>query len=161
MNPKLIKSFFEKIEKTKSCWNWKAYISPNGYGRINYYDGKRVKVFMAHRVSYEIHKGSIPKGLVIDHLCRNRACVNPDHLEAVDLKTNIFRGVGASAQNVKKTHCPKGHPYNYINPKNKERRCTICEYKHKKAWADRNSERERERKRNYWHKRGKFLDNNK
>jgi hypothetical protein len=69
------------------CWLWKRHINGTGYGMVR--DGK---LRLAHRVYYERAKGPIPEGLTLDHLCRQRHCVNPDHLEAVTLKENIRRG---------------------------------------------------------------------
>jgi len=87
------------------CWNWTGHVNAAGYGKlcIDY------KMRRAHRVTYELFKGAIPSGLVIDHLCRNRKCVNPDHLEAVPLKENVLRGEGLSALNSRKTVCVRGH----------------------------------------------------
>lgn len=65
---------------------------------------------MAHRFAYELIRGKIPEGLDIDHLCRNRQCVNPEHMEPVTPRENTIRGDTIPAHNLKKTHCPKGHP---------------------------------------------------
>ena len=120
-----IEDFEYKIIKTGNCWEWKGYIKSNGYGQF-YKNGKTV---LAHRATYEQNKGKIPGGFDLDHLCRNRGCVNPDHLEVVTRKENLVRGVGLIAQNVKKTHCPKGHEYSgdnlYYDTKNC-RRCREC-----------------------------------
>lgn len=91
----------ELIDKTEGCWLWLGTITPNGYG-IYHYKGTRQS---AHRAVYETKVGPIPEGFVIDHLCRNRACVNPDHLEPVTQKTNVNRG----NQMILKTHCIRGH----------------------------------------------------
>lgn len=64
---------------------------------------------MAHRLAYSDIHGEIPKPLVVDHLCRNRRCVNPDHMEVVDIRTNVMRGEGAGAKHSRKTHCQHGH----------------------------------------------------
>jgi DNA-binding XRE family transcriptional regulator len=85
---------------------------------------------MAHRYSYELHKGLIPDGLTIDHLCKIRHCVNPQHLEVVTYQENNHRGNGMSGCHFRATHCPKGHPYSgdnlYVRPDGKGRGCKIC-----------------------------------
>lgn len=107
------------------CWNWTGYKSPKGYA-LTRFDGTTKK---AHRVIYELLKGPIPEGLQPDHLCRNRGCVNPDHIEPVTHRTNVLRGIGLTAQNAKKTHCQNGHPLSgenlYVTP-NGRRQCQVC-----------------------------------
>jgi hypothetical protein len=90
------KRFLSKVEKTDTCWNWGAYVAPDGYGKFGVTTAPNTKKIMyAHRFGYELFKGKIPEGLVIDHLCRNRKCVNPKHLEAVDGYTNSIRGANS------------------------------------------------------------------
>lgn len=90
---------------TNGCWQWTGSVHPNTcYGRVFGPDGGQ-----AHRLVYEQLIGSIPEGLVIDHLCRNRSCVNPAHLEVVTSRVNTLRGFGVSATNARKTHCLYGH----------------------------------------------------
>lgn len=89
------------------CWLWTASLDGAGYSKIRV-DGR---LFNAHRWYYEMINGPIPKGLQLDHLCRVRRCVNPDHLEPVTQQENIRRGEGIGVINARKTHCPKGHPY--------------------------------------------------
>lgn len=101
----IVKRFTTKILPNTSCWEWDGAILKNGYGQLK---GVK-KVEYAHRIAYALFYGPVPDGLVIDHLCRNRGCVNPLHLEAVSNKENLLRGIGFSAKNAKKTHCPKGH----------------------------------------------------
>jgi len=119
--------FWEKVDKTSSCWNWTAYKNKDGYGRFGV---KSSSPIAAHRFSYELHKGKIPKGLTIDHLCRNRKCVNPDHLEIVTQRENTLRGNGVGVINARKTHCKRGHEYTpentLIRNDNGGRRCRIC-----------------------------------
>lgn len=108
-----------------NCWVWKGVIAYDGYG-VAKVDNKR---YRAHRLVYETFKAPIPDGLVIDHLCRNRACCNPDHLEPVTTRVNILRGVGPSALAAVKTACAKGHPFagsNLIIRSNGQRACRIC-----------------------------------
>jgi hypothetical protein len=94
------------------CIMWGGSIDIKGYGRIHVGRGKYVK---AHRVIYVGVHGPIPDSLVIDHLCRNPACVNPQHLEAVTSQVNILRGTGVAAVNARKTHCIHGHEFNKKN----------------------------------------------
>jgi hypothetical protein len=70
------------------CWVWRKATDPNGYGRF-WFDGRMLG---AHRVSYQLLVGPVPEGLDLDHLCRNRRCVNPSHLEPVTRRTNLVRG---------------------------------------------------------------------
>ena len=86
INHEVIQRFFKKVEKTPKCWNWTGCLV-NGYGQ--FFLGKKQ---YAHRISYSILHGEIPKGKCLDHLCRNRKCVNPNHLEPVSYKENIIRG---------------------------------------------------------------------
>ena len=89
------------------CWEWGGSRHFLGYGEFRW-AGRKGK---AHRFAYEWFVGAIPTGLELDHLCRERSCVNPDHLEAVTHRENVLRGEGLAAKNILKTHCPRGHPY--------------------------------------------------
>lgn len=123
--------FWEKVNKNPGCgcWEWIGGRSGVGYGI--FMDGDGV-LKGAHRVSFTMHKGDIPNGLDLDHLCRVRHCVNPAHLEPVTRRENINRGIVAEvhrARFAKITHCPSGHPYagdNLTFGTKGDRRCKAC-----------------------------------
>ena len=113
-----------EVDDETGCWKWVAGIFPNGYGQMSV-SGSGVG---AHRVSYEAHKGRIPPGLVLDHLCRNKRCVNPDHLEAVTNEINSRRG-NLGLEKRRQTHCARGHGFvgrNVIIRDNGTRKCREC-----------------------------------
>ncbi len=113
----------QNIEKDESsgCWNWTASRDTNGYGHLR----SRSATLQAHRVMWEIHRGPIPAGLEVDHLCRNRACVNPDHLEPVTPAENKRR----AGRRLRTGACHRGHamtPENtYVSPRGREN-CREC-----------------------------------
>lgn len=96
------------------CWEWTGALS-DGYGYFKRAVGLEPRMVKAHRYAYTYLLGEIPEGLVLDHLCRNRKCVNPLHLEPVTNEENILRGESGPARNARKTHCPQGHPYDELN----------------------------------------------
>jgi len=119
----LASSFWPFVQKTENCWFWVGHIH-GGYGRVSV---KGVRI-MAHRVALKLCGINIPSGLVTDHLCRNKNCVNPEHLEVVESKVNILRGYGAPAVNARKTHCLRGHELNRENiyESGNGRQCKRC-----------------------------------
>lgn len=121
-----VERFWGKVEKTDACWNWKAGISASTYP-IFWFDGKQR---LAHRIAYEITNGEISKGMVIDHLCSNRLCVRPDHLDPVTQRENIKRSSNHVAKKILQTHCINNHPFDKKNTYswNGHRTCRICRY---------------------------------
>ena len=112
------------------CWEWRGVVNKKGYSQI-LWEGKTVRV---HSLVYRLLNGPLPPGLVPDHLCRVKHCVNPAHLEPVTNRENTLRGTSPSAHNAKKTHCSRGnHPLNGANLRIKQgkygplRACRTCE----------------------------------
>lgn len=116
---------FERSYKiiSNGCWQWNKSLC-DGYGEFRV--AHPVKRWKAHRFAYLLYKGELPEFL--DHLCRNRGCVNPDHLEGVTKRENILRGVGITAKQARQTHCKRGHEFNEINTYKKKdgRECRTC-----------------------------------
>jgi hypothetical protein len=136
--------FWEKVEKTPTCWNWTASTQRDGYGVFET-RGTQHRSRHTHRIVYELLVGPIPDGMELDHLCRNRACCNPAHLEPVPHGENCVRGVGFGGINARKTHCASGHPYDgdnlYIHPDG-SRRCRACDRERARAqWRRRSEDR--------------------
>lgn len=106
------------------CWLWTGTVNQNGYGTISTRRERSCRTSKAHRIAYELLVGSIPEGLDLDHKCRVRRCVNPEHLEAVTRKENIGRGLRGA-----RVFCPQGHPYspdNVLWRKNGAAKTRIC-----------------------------------
>lgn len=122
--------FWAKVDITDTCWNWKAYRNSDGYGTF----GFKGTVKLAHRVSLMLCGLTIPKGMVIDHLCRNTGCVRPSHLEVVSNKTNVVR---SCAFRKPKTSCRNGHKYSHRNNRG-DQVCRTCAVKATKLWRKRN-----------------------
>lgn len=138
MDNKYAERFWDRVEKTDTgCWN-AARLDSKGYGKL--WDGEKYQ--LAHRVSYELISGSIPDGLDLDHLCRNPACVNPDHLEPVTRRVNLLRGEGFAGVNARKTHCNRGHEFTPENTRMQHRkrglpgrRCKTCDRNRQRAYT--------------------------
>lgn len=123
---------YTEPEPNSGCWLWSG-ATTGEYGTL-WANGR---YYGAHRLAYEMFIGPIPDGLHIDHLCRVRYCVNPDHLEPVTMRENNLRGVGAPAQNARKTRCLKGHAFDAVNthvrPGDGGRECRQCKRERQRA----------------------------
>lgn len=130
--------FWRKVDKAgpNGCWTWTAACNENGYGQFNLSTaepiraGARTSRVMAYRYAYELLIGPIPGKMQIDHLCRNRGCVNPEHLEPVTARVNVLRGDTFVAAQAAQTHCLRGHEF---TPENtwtargtRKRNCRTC-----------------------------------
>jgi hypothetical protein len=127
--------FWANVEKTAACWWWRGTLNPDGYGRFHL-EGEQ----LAHRIAYRLTLGPIPAGRCLDHLCRNRACVNPAHVEATTLQVNILRGAGRAAREARATHCLRGHPFDETNTlirKDGGRFCRACGRVRGRAYRER------------------------
>lgn len=126
MSLPVLERIIQRTDRTTSdCWLWTRSLDRYGYAEIKV-QGRH---HLAHRLSYEVLVGPIPEGLVIDHLCRKRHCVNPAHMEPVTPLENTLRGSAPSVINASKTHCPQGHPFdgaNTIIRPSGGRRCRAC-----------------------------------
>lgn len=124
-DPKLPQRFWAKVSVGPSgCWEWAGGRDSHGYGHIKVQGRMRG----AHRLAFEALVRLIP-GLEVDHLCRNRSCVNPDHMEAVTHRENSRRSLNPAGINARKTHCQKGHEFTPENTRvwRNQRNCRTCE----------------------------------
>lgn len=118
------------------CKPWDGCLNSRGYGCFAF--GGKGKNVLAHRWAYEQARGPIPKGMAIDHLCRNRRCVNPEHMEPVTPVENVMRGMSPPAINARKTHCQRGHELSGLNLLIKadgKRNCRRCLREHLRVAA--------------------------
>ncbi len=105
------------------CWIWMGGCTSGGYGQLRVGGRADGRVVYAHRLSCELTGRPIPSGMTADHLCRQRRCVNPDHIEAVTLRVNVLRGAGPTAENARRVICAQGHPLEFNG---RSRECREC-----------------------------------
>jgi hypothetical protein len=134
--------FWEKVVRDidTGCWEWTGCRMWNGYGIIHGIVGN--SYIYCHRLAYELCIGPIPNGLTVDHLCKNRGCVNPSHLDPVTFKENVLRGDSPSAVGARSTHCKNGHllqlsPFRSLRG---SRYCPICKKESEKKWRQENGD---------------------
>jgi hypothetical protein len=140
----VLKRFLSKIKKDKNsfCWIWIGTISWKGYGTFCVMKNRKSFNTNAHRVSYMIYKGEIPEGMTVHHICHNKKCVNPNHLELKTNYENRLEGNCWSAVNARKTHCKNGHEFNkeniYYHLRNGSLRryCRLCRIEATKKWTN-------------------------
>ena len=124
--------FWRHVDDSGDCWEWKGTKDRKGYGQFTV----NKKHFFAHRWAYEALVGPIAEGMVVDHLCRNRACCNPSHMEIVTPVENVKRGEGITAQNSRKDKCQCGQPYFIAHRKDGRsyRYCRACKNEYQRRW---------------------------
>ena len=118
-----IERWWAKVEKGDGCWPWRASLDSHGYGQFDVTTDDKHKNHRAHRWGYQQLVRVLAADETLDHLCRNHACVRPDHLEPVSNAENVRRGE-AGKRNADKTHCPKGHEYDGVDKSG--RFCVAC-----------------------------------
>lgn len=117
----------EHTNQSGDCWTWDLQHDHNGYALVRLSNPRRTA--RVHRVLYEFLVGPIPDGMELDHLCRNRGCVNPAHLEPVTHRENMLRGDTVAATNARATHCKHGHEFTAANTywrPDGDRDCRCC-----------------------------------
>jgi hypothetical protein len=148
---RIIANLEKHSERSGECLLWTGRTSSDGYSRLWLTVDGRALSINAYRAAWIVHRGIIPEGLVLDHLCRNRLCINLDHLEIVTNRTNLLRGVNQVAENASKTHCKHGHELTGDNLRMRKngsgRECLTCKKEFHRIYGRKRTEKARAAKR--------------
>jgi hypothetical protein len=121
--------FLARVQRGDGCWGFTGNGGDGEYHRVRWHG----RLTTAHRIAWELARCPIPAELVIDHLCRNRGCVNPSHMEVVDMATNTLRGESPPARNARQMTCSRGHAFETVLSASGRRRCRQCDRDRAKA----------------------------
>lgn len=139
--PEVAQNVVSNVERSESgCWLYRGHVSSKGYGKVRVRRLSREHLISAHRVAYEYLRGPIPEGLELDHLCRVRHCINPEHLEPVTHSVNVRRGISPWGEMGRRPVCPKGHELAgrnlYLKPVKHfyKRQCRTCRAESRAKW---------------------------
>jgi hypothetical protein len=148
-----IERWHKSYRKTLDCWLWIGVMGSNGYGRF----WAKGKLWLAHRFAFMLSGQLIPQGMVLDHICRCRGCVNPAHLRVLTSKENTLIGEGITAKRLRRGTCDKGHAYikesTRINPKTGGRQCEICRSEGHKKYLENNADKIKATRKRRWAER--------
>lgn len=135
---KLLRYLIDRVEVVNDCWEWQGYLVKGYAYTRSPFDMKSTRM---HRLTYEVFKKPIDEQMVLDHLCRDRKCLNPDHLEEVTLVENVMRGESQHAKNARKTHCKHGHSFSEENTYRYQgkRMCRACRTNNRRAFYKKKS----------------------
>jgi hypothetical protein len=148
-----IERFRKYIEVAENgCWNWTGHRDTKGYGSFSLPGGAGHSVY-AHRWSYQYFVGPVPEGMEVGHKCGNRGCVNPQHLQAMSHRENLFDSMTSARRNAEKTHCVQGHEYlehNTIRTPEGHRACKECKRLYQRGYWKKNRKHVLAKRRKLW-----------
>jgi hypothetical protein len=133
--------FLRRMRVENGCWMWNGYVNAQGYGKLGLPNPLGYKSHYAHRWAYAEVRGEIPKGMTLDHLCKNTACANPWHMEVVSRAENSMRGNSPAAQNARKDKCSRGHSNWGTWAKDGTRYCRDCNASNQRIYRTKRQQR--------------------